>query len=74
MDFYQDTIQWRNGKKMAIGLGSICRRFGVSKSTAHRWKNGILKEAVIQQGKILFVDIDRAYEIIEKAKGSKNVQ
>ncbi len=47
------------GKKfppVLYGLEGIMRLFGVSKSTASRYKNTILKDGVSQQGHVVVVD------------------
>lgn len=45
------------------GLQGICDLFGVSKSTAYKYKNGLLKDAITQNGDILLVDTAMALKL-----------
>lgn len=42
------------------GLQGIMDLFGVSKSTAYKYKNGLLKDAITQNGDIILVDTVKA--------------
>lgn len=44
------------------GLEGIMRIFNVSRSTAMRYKNGFLKPAVVQKGKVIIIDTVKALE------------
>ena len=45
------------------GLNGICELFGVSRSTAYKYKVGILKDAITQNGDILLIDTAKALEL-----------
>ena len=45
------------------GLEGIMTLFNVSKTTAHRYKEGFLKPAVTQQGKKIIVDTKMALKL-----------
>ncbi len=45
---------------LVYGLGGIMQIFGVSKSTAKRYKDTFLKDAVTQKGKVIVVDTAKA--------------
>lgn len=45
------------------GLKGICDLFGVTKATASRYKNGILREAVTQHGRKIIIDTKKALEL-----------
>ena len=45
------------------GLKGIMSLFGVSKATACRYKNTILKDAVAQQGKVIVVNTEACLKI-----------
>jgi len=49
--------------KLMYSLESIMELFHVSKTTAWRYKNGLLKEACTQRGKIIVVDVCKALEL-----------
>ncbi|MBR1434064.1 MAG: DUF3853 family protein [Bacteroidales bacterium] len=48
-----------NGRKfepVVYGLEGIMQLFGVSKTTAHRYKSTFLKDAITQHGNVIVVD------------------
>lgn len=45
------------------GLKGICELFGVKKTTASRYKNGILKDAVTQNGRKIMIDTKKALQL-----------
>ncbi len=58
------------------GLQGICDLFGVTKSTAWKWKNGFLKDACSMQGRKILVDTEYALRLFgvkdsKKFVGSK---
>lgn len=53
-------------KKFVYGLGGIKELFNVSHATAQRYKNGILKPAVRQNGRKIVVDVDMALELFRQ--------
>lgn len=55
-------------RKYVYGLKGISELFHVSHATAQKLKNGVLKDAVSQQGRILLVDVEKAIELF----GNKN--
>lgn len=52
-----------NEKKYAYGLRGIREEFNVSHSTAQKYKDGILKDAVLQNGRKIILDIEKAREL-----------
>ena len=55
---------------MMKGLKGICELFGVTKSTAWKWKNGFLKDACSMQGRTIMVNTADALRLF----GVKNPQ
>lgn len=55
------------------GLKGIMSLFGVSKATACRYKNTILKDAVAQQGKVIVVNTEACLKIWGMANPSSLV-
>lgn len=55
--------------RYVYGLGGIRRLFGVSHTTAQRYKDTIIKDAVKQNGKKMVVDADKALELFNQHKG-----
>lgn len=54
-----------SGRRLVYGLDGIAGLFGVSKSTAQRYKNTIIRDAVIQEcpGGNIVVDADKALSL-----------
>lgn len=48
------------GKRYVYGLAGIAKLFNVSTVTAFRLKNGVIKEAVYQQGRTIVCDAEKA--------------
>lgn len=51
------------------GIAGIAREFNVSYVTAHKMKSGILRPAVIQNGRKIMVDADMAHDILRSQSG-----
>lgn len=58
-------------KKYVYGLAGIRKLFNISHSTAQRYKDTIIADAVSQQGKIIVTDVDKAMELFNKKKGGR---
>lgn len=58
-------------KKYVYGLKGIRDTFKVSHATAQKYKDTILKEAIIQNGRKIIVDVDKALELFA-VKGGKH--
>lgn len=56
-------------RRYVYGLKGIMDLFKVSNVTAQRYKKGIIKEAVSQNGRIIVVDADKALELFKERKG-----
>ena len=56
------------GRQYVYGLRGIQELFHVSHATAQKLKNGVLNDAVLQQGRILLVDVERAIELFSNKK------
>lgn len=54
-------------KKYIYGLAGIRALFKVSHATAQRYKDTIIKDAVMQQGRKIVVDAEKAIELFNKA-------
>ena len=50
-------------KRYIYGLRGIRQLFNVSHATAQRYKDTIIKDAVLQQGRKIIVDADKAMEL-----------
>ncbi len=50
-------------KRYVYGLRGIRQLFNVSHATAQRYKDTIIKDAVLQQGRKIIVDVDKAMEL-----------
>lgn len=55
-------------KRYVSGLSGIMDLFGVSEATAFRLKRDVIKDAVIQQGRLILVDADKAIELFKNHK------
>ena len=51
------------------GLRGIQQLFGVSHKTAQEYKDGLIKDAVRQNGRKIVVDADYALELFSRRKG-----
>lgn len=67
-----DRVIWPDGRVMRIGLQAIADMFGVSKSTAHTYKNTFLKPAIIQRGRMIWVDEALALKLMKENGAVKN--
>ena len=56
----------RQTGRLVYGLRGIRELFGVSHLTAQRYKDGIIKEAVRQNGRKIVVDADYALELFNQ--------
>ena len=52
-----------SGKRYVYGLRGIRQLFNVSHATAQRYKDTIIKDAVLQQGRKIIIDADKAMEL-----------
>ena len=50
-------------KRYIYGLRGIRQLFNVSHATAQRYKDTIIKDAVLQQGRKIIIDADKAMEL-----------
>lgn len=56
-------------RRYVYGIKGIMQLFGVSNVTAQRYKRGIIREAVSQNGRIIVVDADRALQLFNERRG-----
>ena len=56
------------GKRYVYGLKGIQALFGVSHLTAQHYKDSFLKPAVMQQGRKIVVDVEKAVELFKNYK------
>ena len=59
-------------KLMLYGIKGIEDYFGVSHRTAQALKDGVLKPAVSQNGRIIITDAEYALQLFNQKKASKN--
>jgi len=57
------------GTRFVYGLRGIQQLFGVSHKTAQEYKDGIISDAVRQNGRKIVVDADLALELFSRRKG-----
>lgn len=67
----QETQARKQEKNYVYGIKGIMHLFGVSNVTAQRYKRGIIREAVKQNGRIIVVDVDRALELFNERKDAE---
>lgn len=58
-----DTVPAR---RYVYGLGGIRNLFKVSQVTAIKYKNTVIREAVMQQGRKIVVDADKAMQLFKE--------
>lgn len=51
------------------GIAGIAREFNVSYATAHKMKEGVLRPAVIQNGRKIMIDVEMAHDILRSQTG-----
>lgn len=54
------------GSRFVYGLRGIGELFNVSRVTAQRYKNSFLAPAVMQRGRKIIVDVDKAWDLYKK--------
>ena len=54
------------GKRLVYGYQGIRDLFNCGHKKAHELKNGIIKDAVSQQGRLIVVDVDKALELFKQ--------
>lgn len=67
----QKTVRTKELPQYVRGLKGIRELFGVSHVMAQRYKDGIIKDAVSQQGRVIITDVAKALELFDKKKGAK---
>ena len=60
--------QNRESKEYVYGLRGIRELFNVSHATAQRYKDTFLKDAIIQRGRKIMVDVQKAFELYNQVK------
>ena len=61
-------------KRYEHGISGIRRIFNCSYPTAHKLKEGIIKPAISQQGRVIVVDVDLALQRFKAHAQVKSVQ
>ena len=61
-------------KRYVYGLQGIAELFQCSHLTAQRYKDGILKDACMQSGRKIVVDVDKAMELFSLARKTKGMR
>lgn len=56
----ESHVRGRKFPPVMYGLRGICDIFDVSKATASRYANGILREAVTKNGNVIIIDTESA--------------
>lgn len=57
------TVIPSQDKKLVYGYKGIKELFNCSHKKAYELKNGVLKDAISQQGRIIVVDVEKALEL-----------
>lgn len=65
-------VIWPDGRVMRVGLIGIMELLSVSRSTAYKYKNTILKDAVIQEGHMIWIDEEKVIRIMDSNRKSHN--
>ena len=77
-DYLKSHVDWLSNtqpesketpRRYVYGIKGIMRLFGVSNVTAQRYKRGIIREAVKQNGRIIVTDADLALQLFNERKG-----
>jgi len=55
-------------KLLVYGLRGIRNLFGVSHATAYKYKSTIISGAVMQNGRKIILDVDKALELFKKKR------
>lgn len=58
-----------SGKSYVYGLKGIMNLFNVCHATAQKYKDGILKDAIMQSGRKIVVDVEKAMQLFNESKG-----
>lgn len=61
-------------KRFEHGVSGIRRIFNCSYPTAHRLKQTILKPAIIQQGRLILVDVEMALKLFKEHEEVKSIK
>lgn len=61
----------RPGREYVQGIRGIMDLFGVSRATAQKYKDGVLKPAVLQRGRKILVDKEKALELFGIGKSGE---
>ena len=69
----EDQQQPKQERRLLYGLSGIRNLFNVSHTTAQRYKNTFLSEAVIQQGRKIIVDKEKALKLFAEHYKENNV-
>lgn len=68
----QETVSTpEQSKRLVYGLRGIRTLFNVSHATAQRYKDTIIKDAVLQNGRKIIVDADKALELFNAKIGGR---
>ena len=57
----------KSEKRYVYGIKGIADLLHVSKATAQKFKDGVLRGAVMQQGRTIVVDAEKAIELFEQS-------
>lgn len=63
-----EVLNTTTEKRYVYGLAGIRQLFNVSHATAQRYKDTIIKEAVMQQGRKIVVDAEKAIELFNTSR------
>lgn len=68
---HQTSFIANEEKNYVFGLAGIRKLFNVSHATAQRYKDTILKDAVMQNGRKIIVNKDKAIELFNQRRGDR---
>lgn len=62
----QKTEKTQPNGRYVYGIAGICTLFDCSPSTARRYKDGFLRQVIIQRGRKILVDAEKAIELFNE--------
>lgn len=70
----KEAVTSDGSKRYEYGIAGIKRLFNCSYPTAHKLKEGIIKPAISQQGRVILIDVDLAIKLFKEHDQVKSVQ
>jgi hypothetical protein len=70
----QVQLEEKKSRRYEHGVAGIRRIFNCSYPTAHKLKETIIKDAVLQQGRVIMVDVDLALKLFQESKTAHSIK